>query len=114
MSWMGISSKKNFLEDRKFIHTKDKFDPNASAYELFDQYCTWVKSEHNERTRETLLSLSLQVINRYFTIGLGKLSYMIPYQSNKESVDMLLKVINDENICYKLFDGDEFTKYCRC
>ncbi len=112
--------RQNFLEDCKFIHTEDEFDPEADVYTLFDKYCSWIQAETNERNLESLLSRGLGMVNRfgtsdgYFSIYLGSNNNLIPYQSNKESIDLLMKTVSEENVRYRPDNYNKYSKYCRC
>lgn len=115
----------HFMESGAFDSSKDEFDENADVNTLFSQYINWVKSEIDERRKVNLLDRAVSLIHdlgttdghiRIFTkIGNGRGSYLIPYVSNKTSINILYKALKKEVILYTSSqDKTSGQKKCRC
>lgn len=98
--------RENFIDKCKFVDSKDIFDENADVYVLFEQYVKEVKSEKNEIQRVKMLWRAVQMVRNfgtsdgYLKIIVNDKHFMIHYQENKESINILLirKTINIDQI----------------
>lgn len=114
--------RKHFIETGKFVDFKLEFEKDADVHELFEQYVKYVESETNERTKIKFLNCSEPMLEKfgtsdgYFEFSIGTpdyhfTKYLIPYGTNKESIEMFKTAIADENIGHQ---HNKFGMCCRC
>ncbi len=117
--------RRHFMESGAFHRSKDEFDENADVYTLYTQYITWVKSETDERKKVKLLNRAIGLLHdlgtndgyiRIFTkLDNKKITYLIPYLSNKTSINILYKALIKEGDTHNPSQNKKLRQAkCRC